>query len=79
MYTVYVLQDQNKVLYKGMTADLYARLKEHRKGTTFTTSKMGPLHVVYEEEFEDVHGARSREKYLKTAAGRRFIKKKLGL
>lgn len=79
MYTVYVLKDVNGKLYKGMTNNLGRRLLEHRSGKTITTSKMAAFELVYEEEFENKIDARNREVYFKTAAGRRFIKKKLNM
>lgn len=77
MYTVYVLQDSQGKFYKGMTNDLTRRLAEHRGGTTKTTRTMDKLQVVYTEEFPDRISARKREKYLKSAAGRRFLQKVL--
>lgn len=77
MYTVYVLRDQNGKFYKGMTNDLKRRIGEHKSGKTITTSRMKGIEVVYFEQFEDFEGARKRELYFKTAAGRRFLKKKL--
>jgi len=38
---------------------------------------MGDLVVVYTEKYSNFAEARSREVYLKTAAGRRFLKLKL--
>jgi putative endonuclease len=76
-FTVYVLEDDKGRLYKGMTRDLKNRLKEHKSGKTITTSKMSGLRVVYTEEFDTFKEARSRELYLKTAAGRRFLKKQV--
>ena len=35
-----------------------------------------PWTVIYTEEYDSLEEARRREKYLKSAAGRRFIKKK---
>ena len=77
MYIVYVLQDQDGRVYKGMTNDLERRLLEHRRGKTKTTRFMVNLHVVYTEEYPTQEEARSREVYLKTAAGRRFLKLKI--
>ena len=79
MYIVYVLQDKNGKLYKGLTNNLQRRLSEHRRGKTFTTSKMEGLKVVYTEEYRIFDEARKREVYFKTAAGRRFLKSKLNL
>lgn len=79
MYKVYVLMDEDKKLYKGMTGNLKQRLRDHNRGHTKTTSKLKNLKLVYTEEFPDRESARKREIYLKTAAGRRFLKDKLDL
>lgn len=40
---------------------------------------MKDLKIVYTEKFENFSEARKREKYFKTAAGRRFLKSKLNI
>ena len=77
-YVVYVLKDDKDHFYKGMTGDLKRRLAEHRQGGTKTTRKMSNLELVYTETCANRELARKREKYLKSAAGRRFLKIKLG-
>ena len=77
-YTVYILKSENGKLYKGLTNNLTRRLVEHRNGKTITTSKMGELTVVYTEKFDNFNNARKRELYFKSAAGRRFLKNKIG-
>ena len=76
MYTVYVLQSTDGKLYKGCTGNLAQRLQDHKRGRTITTSRLKGLRVVYTEEYPDWASARQREKYLKSAAGRRFLKDK---
>ena len=75
MFTVYVLQDGQDRLYKGVTNNLPRRLKEHNLGKTKTTRFMRNLRVIYSEEFTDFSTARRRELYFKSSAGRRFLKK----
>ena len=77
MYKVCVLKDKDNKFYKGVTSNLSRRLIEHRSGHTITTSRMNDLSVVYTEEYPDFETARKRELYLKSAAGRRFLKKKI--
>lgn len=76
-YAVYVLQDSLGRLYKGMTKDLIRRLAEHKRGKTITTRKMTEKILVYKEEYATLNEARKRELYLKSAAGRRFLKQVL--
>lgn len=77
-YVVYVLQDDRGCLYKGMTNNLYRRLAEHRRGKTQTTRRMHNIKIVYTEYYPTEQEAFSRERYLKSAAGRRFLNKILG-
>jgi len=48
------------------------RLKEHNSGHTKST-KNHEWSVIYKEQLEDRYSARKREKYLKSAAGRRYL------
>jgi len=76
MYFVYVLQSQkDQSLYKGYTENLMERIKQHNLGKAKYTSSKRPWNVIYYEEYSTLEEARNREKYLKTAAGRRFLKK----
>ena len=77
MYKVYVIRDDAGKLYKGMTSNLERRLVEHKSGHTRSTKHLKNIEVVYTEEYDNFEQARKREIYLKTAAGRRFLKNKL--
>jgi putative endonuclease len=77
MFTVYVLRDKNGKVYKGQTNNLSRRISEHIGGRTFSTSYLHDLQVVYTEEYATREEAVKREKYLKTAAGRKFLKQKM--
>ena len=75
MVYVYVLQsalDGN--FYTGCTHDLRKRLLLHSCGKIKATTNRVPLHLIYYEACRDVGDAFRREKYLKTAYGKRFIK-----
>ncbi len=76
-FFVYVLQDEKGSFYKGMTTDVMRRFREHISGKTKTTKHMQGLKIVYTEEVLSRDTARKRELYLKSAAGRKFLKKKL--
>ena len=79
MYTVYILQDKNNKLYKGLTNNLERRIREHKEGKTKTTRRMADLKLIYKEEYDNFAEARKRELYFKSAAGRRFLKNKLNM
>ena len=61
--------------YVGMTDDLNRRLEEHNSGKHSYTKRYVPWEIIYKEEFSNYSDARKREKYLKSASGRRFLKK----
>ena len=73
MYYVYVLRGP-KQFYIGSTDDLRRRFAEHQAGKAFATRNRGPWRLVYYEACEAEKDARVREKYLKTAWGKRYLK-----
>ena len=78
MFFVYVLKSLRKdFLYKGHCEDLEERLKQHNAGMTKSLRPYAPFEIIYTEEFETREEAIKREKYFKTAAGRRILKEKL--
>ena len=79
MYFAYVLKSINHdYYYKGHCQDLQKRLVQHNSGMTESIRPYVPFSIAYFEEFETEKEAISREKYFKSAAGRRFLKKNLG-
>ena len=77
-YYVYVLvseKDGNK--YVGYTSDLKRRLVSHNEGEVPSTRKRLPMKLVYFEGCLDRQDATKREKYLKTAWGKRYIRNRL--
>ena len=63
--------------YKGHCQNLEQRLKEHNSGMTLSIRPYIPFRIVYFERFISLEEAIQREKYFKTAAGRRFLKSKI--
>jgi putative endonuclease len=76
MYYVYVLRNA-KQFYIGSTNDLRRRLTEHRANRVFSTKNRGPWRLLYYEACLAEKDARPREKYLKTAWGKRYLKKRV--
>jgi putative endonuclease len=75
-YYIYILRSKKDgSFYKGFTNDLSRRLHEHNSGKSQFTSSKIPWELIYWEEFNTKAEAIYREKYLKSAAGRRYIKK----
>jgi len=56
-----------------MTDKLDRRLWEHNKGKVSSTRYRKPFILKYSENFETRKEARVRERYFKSAAGRRFL------
>jgi len=78
MYYVYILQSiKDGHHYTGITNNIERRLAEHNKGkkSTPSTRSRGPFKLIYTETAFDRKVARAREKFLKSGAGREFIKK----
>jgi putative endonuclease len=76
MFYAYVLKSiQQDYFYKGHCENLEKRLAEHNAGLTKSIRAFIPFRIVYYEEFESRQDAIRREKYFKSAAGRRYLKK----
>ena len=74
---VYILKSRRfRKTYTGSTINLDKRLEEHNEGKSYFTARYKPWDIVYREYFDKLIEARKREKYLKSAAGRKYIKKK---
>ena len=61
----------------GMTGDLKRRIKEHRAGSNTSTRNRGEFKLIYYEAYRNKMDAFGREKFLKSGAGRRFLKKQI--
>jgi len=78
MEYVYVLQSKkDRHFYTGWTNDLRKRFLEHNSGKVFSTKNRRPFKLVYYEACINREDAKIREKYLKTAWGKRYIKNRL--
>lgn len=58
-----------------MTTDIERRLHDHNAGYNKSTKAKAPYTLLFVEEYPDSLSARSREKYLKSTSGKRFIRK----
>ena len=79
MFTVYILESINfEKNYIGFTSDIDKRIVAHNhpqnKGWT---ARFMPWKIIYTETFETKQEAMTREKQLKSAKGREFIKKEI--
>ena len=74
-YVLQSLKDLN--LYVGYTNNLVKRVEEHNKGRVPSTKNRLPLKLIYWEGCLNQQDATRREKYLKTAWGKRYLKNRI--
>lgn len=78
MFYVYVIKSASgKDWYTGSTNDLRKRLKQHNEGKSAWTKTRGPWKLIYYEASLNEEDARSRELYLKSGMGKRYLKNRL--
>ena len=77
MFFVYILRSVKfRKTYTGITNNLIKRIKTHNSGGSGKyTQKYKPWEIIYSEICDDSINARQRERYFKSAAGRRWIKR----
>ena len=74
-YTVYILfSEKFNKHYTGYTSDLAVRLLSHNEFGHGWTAKYRPWKLIFTKEFENKKEAILFEKWLKSGAGRDFIK-----
>jgi len=77
-FYIYVLQsEKDQKLYTGYSSNLKQRLEEHKNGKVSSTRNRLPLRLIYWEGCLCQKDATQREKYLKTAWGKRYIRNRL--
>jgi putative endonuclease len=65
----------NKEIYVGISNDVERRLAQHNKGGNRYTKAYVPWKVIYTEPHPSYQVARVREKYFKSAAGKKHLHK----
>ncbi|MBD3363250.1 GIY-YIG nuclease family protein [Candidatus Dojkabacteria bacterium] len=73
MYYVYLLINKKKSYkYVGITKDIKKRLRDHNQGKTRSTKPYRPFDkIIILDKLESRKEAREREKYFKSATGRK--------
>jgi putative endonuclease len=75
---VYVLRSQKDgKWYKGCTEDIRKRFSQHNNGKVISTKGRGPFELIYYEASLSKEDAFTREKYLKSDMGKRYLKSRL--
>uniref|UniRef100_UPI003216CC0F GIY-YIG nuclease family protein n=1 Tax=uncultured Draconibacterium sp. TaxID=1573823 RepID=UPI003216CC0F len=78
-YFVYLIEsDKDGIWYIGLSVEPDERLKQHNKGKSKFTKGHIPWRLLYKEKVGSLQLARRKEKYYKTSAGKRRLKKILG-
>ncbi len=78
IHITYVLRSKkNGRWYTGYTTDLRKRLSEHNELKSTYTKYRGPHECIYYEACRNERDAKSREKYLKTGMGKRYLNNRL--
>lgn len=78
MFYVYVLHSAADFgFYIGYSTDLKRRLSEHKQGAAAATKYRGPWKLICYEAYIERADAEGRERYLKSGAGRRFLRTQL--
>ncbi len=76
MYYVYAISSQTRnYIYVGLTDDVDRRFDEHNRGYNKTTKPYRPFGLILTENYKTRREARLREKFLKSGAGKEFLKK----
>ncbi len=78
-FYVYILHSQSDTehFYVGRTHDLHARLKKHNAGEVPHSAKFRPWKIKTAIAFNEAKRAVEFERYLKSASGRAFAKRRL--
>lgn len=77
-FYVYVLQsEKDNQFYTGYTHNVNQRVTQHNAGKVQSTKNRTPLKLIYWEGCLNQKDALHREKYLKTAWGKRYLKNRL--
>jgi putative endonuclease len=76
MHFIYILQSLiAKKSYIGYTDNIIKRLSEHNDGKGIFTKRYKPWKIIHLERFKTKKEAIKKEKYFKSAAGRRWMRK----
>jgi len=76
-YTYVIKSKQDNRWYTGSTNDLWKRFKDHHKNSVSSTKGRGPFEPIYYEACINEQDARTKEKYLKSGPGKRYLKNRL--
>ena len=77
MHYIYVLKsEKDGKLYIGCTSNIENRLYYHNGGKVLSTKSRRPFILIFTELYPDRYQAFEKERYYKTAKGKRELKSK---
>ncbi|MBU4224146.1 GIY-YIG nuclease family protein [Patescibacteria group bacterium] len=75
MYYVYTIKSIIKnYIYVGLTNNLERRVNQHNNKREKTTRAFAPFKIILTESYQTRIETRTREKYLKSGAGKKLLK-----
>ncbi|MFA5004573.1 MAG: GIY-YIG nuclease family protein [Candidatus Omnitrophota bacterium] len=77
VYTYVIRSRKDNKFYTGTTGDLRKRFIEHNEGRVTSTKNRCPFELIYYEGCINKEDAFTRERYLKTGMGKRYLKNRL--
>jgi putative endonuclease len=78
VFYAYIIKSvEHEFFYKGNCQNLEKRLEQHNSALTESIRPYVPFWLAYFEEYETEEEVILREKYFKSLAGRRFLKKSI--
>ena len=75
LFFVYVIKSDTGRKYIGQTDNLEKRLRQHNEGRSFFTKRNKEWRLIFFEQYETRREAVVRERWLKSGAGRDYLKK----
>ncbi|HRY62693.1 MAG TPA: GIY-YIG nuclease family protein [Candidatus Paceibacterota bacterium] len=76
-YTYLLRSKKDGKWYTGVTNNLRKRFYQHNTGKNTSTKGRGPFELIYYEASLNEEDAGSREVYLKSGVGKRYLKNRL--
>ena len=76
-YTYIIKSKKDDKWYTGYTQTLRKRFSDHNNGLSTWTKGRGPFTIIYYEACINKEDARSRELFLKSGMGKRYVKNRL--
>ncbi|MBS1575526.1 MAG: GIY-YIG nuclease family protein [Bacteroidetes bacterium] len=78
MFIVYAISSHKRnYIYVGLTNNIERRFNQHQEGLNKTTKPYRPFILFHIESFFSRIEARKREKYLKSGAGKEYLRQVL--